>query len=132
MEKITRDYVKKHPKYLFLFGDNLKGEGYGGQAKEMRGEPNCHGIPTKINPSMKEDAFFNDNMFIEIIDFYDNIFDMILAGFRAGEYEAIVIPTAGLGTGLAQLEKRAPKIYNYLLQKIKYLEDEGEDNANIN
>jgi hypothetical protein len=131
MDKITRKYVKEHPEYVFLFGDNLMGQGYGGQAREMRDEPNAHGIPTKIKPTMEEDAFFNDDMFDEISKFYDDIFLMNQAGFNCGDYEAIVIPSAGLGTGLAELSKRAPKIYKYLLQKIKELSEE-EENVDIN
>lgn len=120
---ITREYVRQHSDWLFLFGDNLEGKGYGGQAKEMRGEPNAHGIPTKIKPTMDEDAFFNDEMFKDISHFYDTVFDINLAGFRAGKYKALVIPTAGLGTGLAELPTRAPKIYEYLQKKIKELEE---------
>ena len=131
MDKITRKYVRDHPQYLFLFGDNLMGQGYGGQAKEMRNESNAHGIPTKIKPTMEEDAFFSDDMFDEISKFYDDIFTINQAGFNCGEYEAVVIPSAGLGTGLAELNKRAPKIYKYLLQKIKELsEDEDDDKIN--
>lgn len=37
MDNITRQFVRDNPQYLFLFGDNLIGKGFGGQAKEMRG-----------------------------------------------------------------------------------------------
>ena len=36
----------------YLFGDNLRRVGMGGQAKSMRGEPNAIGIATKNGPSM--------------------------------------------------------------------------------
>lgn len=36
---------------------------------------------------------------------------MIQTVYRAGKFQAIVIPTAGLGTGLAKLPQKAPKIY---------------------
>ncbi len=48
-ELIRREDVRAEPDKIFLFGDNLKESGYGGQAKEMRGEANARGIPTKKN-----------------------------------------------------------------------------------
>lgn len=119
MDNITREYVREHPEYLFLYGDNLNMRGLGGQAKEMRGEFNAHRIPTKVKPTMEENAFFNDDMFEKIKCCYDMVFAINLAGFRAGKFEAVVIPSAGIGTGLAQLPTRAPKIYKYLLKKLK-------------
>jgi hypothetical protein len=120
---ITRAYVKEHKNWLFLYGDNLMKQGYGGQAKEMRGEFNAKGIPTKKKPTMDEDAFFNDDMFEDIKKCYDDLFDINMAGFKAGKFQTWVVPSAGIGTGLAQLPTRAPKIYTYLLEKIKQLEE---------
>ncbi len=58
--RITRQMVREHPDRLFVFGDNLARVGYGGQAREMRDEPNAVGIPTKKLPTMTEGAFFSD------------------------------------------------------------------------
>jgi len=55
--KIYRKDLKNNPDVLYLFGDNLVQKGFGGQAKEMRGEPNAEGIPTKKLPSMEAKAF---------------------------------------------------------------------------
>ena len=124
MKMITRSYVQEHPDFIFLFGDNLQKRGMGGQAKEMRGEPNAIGIPTKKKPTMDEDAFFTDKELEEnkahidhaileiwnIKDEYDN------------KKDVIVIPEDGLGTGLAQLPERAPKTYAYLKKRIQALE----------
>ena len=44
---ITRDKIKENPDVLYLFGDKLLRKGLGGQAKEMRGEPNTLGIVSK-------------------------------------------------------------------------------------
>jgi len=123
MDNITRKFIKDNPQYLFLFGDNLEGKGMGGQAKEMRGEKNAHGIPTKIAPNMSEMAFFVDDMLEEVQSLYDDLFLFIQAGIKAGKYKAIVIPSAGLGTGLAELPTRAPKIYEYLNMKLKEMEN---------
>lgn len=61
---ITRQMMRAEPTTLFVFGDNLAQVGYGGQAKEMRGEPNAVGIPTKRKPSRTApDEFFTDNVY---------------------------------------------------------------------
>lgn len=116
---ITRAMVKAEPNTLFVFGDNLARRGFGGQAREMRGEPNAVGIPTKYRPSMDEDAFFIDTEecrreFSKAT--YTNYLRLTSHGYYGGH---IVWPKDGIGTRLAELEKRAPKIY----KMIKELEE---------
>ena len=55
--------LRAEPDKIFLFGDNLKQAGYGGQAKEMRGEENAVGIPSKKAPSNSPTSFFTDKEF---------------------------------------------------------------------
>jgi hypothetical protein len=63
---ITREYVRESfGTTIFLFGDNMQRTGLGGQAKEMRNEPNAFGVPTKWKPTMQDDAFFTDDDFIK-------------------------------------------------------------------
>lgn len=112
IEKITRDMVKKHPKVLFVFGDNMEQRGLGGQAKEMRGELNTVGIPTKWSPSMTSISFFNDldwNSKLVRGYIFDS-FNTIELWLRSGK--DVVLPSCGIGTGLAQLELRAPLIFD--------------------
>lgn len=45
--RIYRADLAMNPKVLYVFGDNLERKGFGGQAYEMRGEPNAFGIATK-------------------------------------------------------------------------------------
>ncbi len=103
---ITRDMLKAEPEKLFVFGDNIQRRGCGGQAKEMRGEPNAVGIPTKRFPSMSETAFFTDIILPYWIESCKR--DLIKLLVFDG---TVVWPEAGIGTGLAQLEKRAPLIW---------------------
>lgn len=118
MNHITRDYVRKNRNKTFLFGDNLQQRGMGGQAKEMRGEPNAVGIPTKKKPSMSDDSFFTDDEFHINIQQINNAFNRIpLIGNKI-----IVIPSAGLGTGLAKLQEKAPKTYEYLQDRLKSID----------
>jgi hypothetical protein len=117
---IVREDLRQHPDKVFLFGDNLIGKGYGGQAKEMRDEPNAIGIPTKKLPSNGSDAFFSDSE-LEMNKHYIN-----KAFSKIPEGKIVVIPSAGLGTGLAQLDVKAPRTYAYLLECIKKLDENNE------
>ena len=119
MEFITRKYVRANPDMIFLFGDNLLGRGHGGQAAAMRGEPNAIGIPTKKMPTHQTDAFFNDAELEQNILAIDQAFGR-LADLSGGT--EIVIPSAGLGTGLARLPDIAPRTFEYLEGRLAALE----------
>lgn len=56
-ERVTRADVRANPDKIFIFGDNLAGRGFGGQAKEMRGEENAVGVPTKKLPTTSRKVF---------------------------------------------------------------------------
>ncbi len=111
-ERITRENVRAERDKIFLFGDNLKQTGYGGQAKEMRGEQNALGIPTKKEPANNRESFFTDREFGANIKAIDEAFGRIPPG------KTIVIPRAGIGTGLASLEEKAPRTFAYLNEKL--------------
>tara|TARA_Y100001973_G_scaffold30409_1_gene45953 strand:+ start:163 stop:8913 length:8751 start_codon:yes stop_codon:yes gene_type:complete len=123
-EKITREDLQNNPDTVYLFGDNLQGKGKGGQAAAMRGEPNAAGIPTKKTPSTDDGAYFTDAELKQNKAAIDAAFDKIPAD------KNIVIPKAGLGTGLAQLQKRAPETFKYLQQKLAKLEGRKAETAN--
>jgi len=93
---------------LFVFGDNLIRRGLGGQAREMRGEPNAVGIPTKRLPSMEREAFFTDHDFEVWREHSAKDWGRLMTHVKRGG--RIIIPAAGIGTGLARLEDNAPKI----------------------
>lgn len=116
--------LKDNPKTLFVFGDNLMERGLGGQAKEMRGEPNAVGIPTKRAPSMAVSAFFHngdfDTFVATVAPIFMRLFKYTIAG---GE---VVWPRDGVGTGLAALQDRAPKLWLFLEDNRKLLEKLGE------
>lgn len=120
MRFITREYVRANPDKTFLFGDNLEQRGYGGQAAAMRGEPNAVGIPTKKKPSMGPDAFFTDREFEQNKGAINLAFAAIAV---TDATQAIVIPANGLGTGRAELDKRAPRTFTYLQSRLAELSD---------
>jgi exodeoxyribonuclease-5 len=117
-DNITRSDLKNNPDKVYLFGDNLQEKGLGGQAKAMRGEPNAIGIPTKKKPSLGEDAFFTDD------EYEGNIVAIENAFAKIPDNTVVVIPSAGLGTGLARLEQKAPRTFAYLQDKLNELQPE--------
>jgi len=117
---ITRSMMQSEPETLFVFGDNMRGTGRGGQASIMRGEPNAVGIPTKWIPTMAEAAFFTD-------DDLDTVRPTILARFdrlrkHLREGGDVVWPADGIGTGRAELKWRAPRIWSLIESMREHLE----------
>lgn len=114
----SRSYVEARPRKLFVFGDNEARHGRAGQAV-IRGCANAHGIPTKKRPSMREDAFWTDEE-------YDANVAALCAAFivlhdKLRRFDAVVLPAAGLGTGLAQLPARAPRTFAFLQAGVAHL-----------
>jgi hypothetical protein len=115
---ITRNMLKEEPNTLFVFGDNFEREGFGGQAKEMRGEPNAVGIITKRSPSMDSSAFLKD---ADIYEWYAANAESVL---RLKKHTAMIVwPLHGIGTGLAKLKEHAPRIADEIEFLKKYLFD---------
>lgn len=104
---IFRADLKANPDVLYLFGDNTMRQGYGGQAKEMRGEPNACGVATKLTPTSGSNAYFDD------ADYKENVRVIAKDLRRAFQHRnaggLVVIPLDGLGTGLSELPTRAPE-----------------------
>ena len=111
---IYRQDLRANPNVTYLFGDNTVQEGFAGQAKEMRGEPNAVGIPTKKYPNTYASAYFTDNEFESNKREIDDAFARI-------NTDIVVVPLDGLGTGLAEMPIRCPKTFKYLVDKIKAL-----------
>lgn len=119
---ITRADVRARPDVVFAFGDNAQRRGFGGQAKEMRGEPNAVGVPTKWAPSNRPNAFFSDVDFAAAKLMIGTAFDRLQRALQEGR--DVVIPADGLGTGIADLLRRAPKIYAYVEERIAGLSEQ--------
>lgn len=117
---ITRAMVRAAPDTLFVFGDNIAEMGFAGQAKAMRGEPNAIGIPTKWYPAMTETAFFKDADLPKVEGQIVAQFKLLAQHIvRGGD---VVWPEDGIGTGLAQLDKRAPRIFDLIASTRALLE----------
>lgn len=107
-DRITRAMLRENPDRLYLFGDNLAERGLGGQAAEMRGEPNALGIPTKHRPARDVGAYFSDADLPEVLPILSARFAAIEAHLAMGR--DVVLSSAGIGTGLSELAARAPAI----------------------
>ena len=114
MKHYTRAYIKAHPDWLFVFGDNMTRHGLAGQAQEARDEPNAIGIATKIKPSMAPDAFLTDDHYDIWFDAEKSTFARLMKASSNGR--TIIWPLDGIGTGLARLERNAPAIWNDIEQ----------------
>lgn len=114
------EYVRKHPKYLFIYGDNDIQRGKGGQAI-IRDEPNALGIPTKKIPSYSLKAYYTDDEYEENKQKIKKSILHIIKTFLTNDYTTIILPKDGFGTGLAKLPEKAPKTFKYIENKIKGL-----------
>lgn len=124
---IRRADLRQNRHKAYLFGDNILEKGLGGQAKEMRGEFNAFGVPTKWIPSMNAAAFFCD----DDLDLLTKHYDRIFRDLKQSSFQIVVIPADGIGTGLARLDKTAPKIFAYLQEKLKELETHETTNKSF-
>lgn len=118
-QQITSDDLTNNPRVLYLFGDNYTRRGLGGQAKVMRPHGNAHGIATKWLPTTEPHAFFSDDDFDTISEILSVDFHRPRSVIRQGG--VVVCPAAGLGTGLSQLPKRAPKVMDLVRTHITTL-----------
>jgi hypothetical protein len=118
-EYIYRKDLKEHPEFLYLFGDNAARFGLGGQAKEMRGEPNAVGIRTKWTPHTNNKAYFNDKDYDKIVKMLNDDFEIPFQYIELGG--TVVIPKYGLGSGLSKLPELAPKCNAYLQDLLIHL-----------
>ncbi len=113
---ITRADLKANPNTLYVFGDNHVRQGFGGQAKEMRGAKNSHGIATKWKPDSRlETSFFSDDylpVLHRILRIIEDDLKVVERFLQAGG--DVVIPRDGLGTGLSELPTRAPKVHKFI------------------
>jgi hypothetical protein len=112
---ITRQDLRDNRDTFYVFGDNVRRIGYGGQAKEMRGEPNAIGVATKWEPSTRPNAYFNDTLVCKAqVDR-----DLIAVQQQLERGKTVVVPADGIGTGLSRLPFVAPRLNAFLVNWFK-------------
>lgn len=113
---IVRQDLRANRDVLYIFGDNDMRHGNGGQAKQMRGEPNAVGVRTKYRPSMDEDAFWTDETYqANCAKIHDDLSKLY---YHMDVDGIVVFPFDGIGTGLSQMDISCPKTFVYLQDRI--------------
>lgn len=108
----TKELLRAHPDKIFIFGDNMKSIGKGGQAI-IRDERNAYGIATKHSPSTNSNAYFSDDdLFNQKVMFMLNRQLDILDNKALST--VLVFPAGGLGTGLSAMPVQCPKLFAWL------------------
>lgn len=93
--RIYRTDLQLNPGVTYVFGDNMARYGLGGQAKEMRGEPNALGIATLWRPGVP----FEPTDFLVAMTEWRRGAGLLRDRLEAGE--TVVFPAEGIGTGFA-------------------------------
>ena len=120
----TRQDIKNRVDLVMLFGDNIEDSitEYIPTATQavIRGLPNAVGIPTKKNRGTKDSSYFTDNDFEEFVKLVNKAINKAIKIAKENDAK-IAIPSSGIGTGKAQLEERAPKLFRYLQARVNRL-----------
>jgi triosephosphate isomerase len=114
---VDREDLRRNPQVLYVFGDNVRRVGYGGQARAMRGEKNAVGVATKYSPAQ---CFGETPAETEAQNrIIDNDMKPLFEHLKEGG--VVIWPADGIGTGLADLPNKAPDTFDYLQQKLAAL-----------
>lgn len=113
--RIYRQDLQANPNCLYVFGDNEDRWGLGGQAKEMRGEPNAVGVATLKSPG----EFWKDADAARQCEVISADFVPVFQALDSGR--TVVFPLDGIGTGLADLARQSPKTFKHLQDIITML-----------
>lgn len=112
-EWYDRDKVAADACAVYLFGDNYAQQGKPIVPKAtqavIRGLPNAIGIPTKNDHRNGDFSYLSDKQYKQ---FKASTMEAIKRAMSAGK--VIVIPGDGIGTGAAQLSRRAPRCAAFL------------------
>ncbi len=117
--RVHRLDLQANPNVLYVFGDNEDRWGLGGQAREMRGEPNAIGVATLKSPGV----FWTEADAVRQCAVIDADMAPLFDALRNGQ--TVVFPLDGIGSGLADLERRSPTTWAHLQSKISELKTAG-------
>ncbi len=116
-----RDAVAKDIDSIYVFGDNTDDRVNTNHIPKstqavIRGLDNAQGIDTKKDRGTDDSSYFTDADFGRYSRYIDKVIDKLNKLKASGK--TIVLPKNGIGTGKAMLAKKAPKLYNYLADKL--------------
>lgn len=104
----TREGLRAEPDARFVFGDNCRRIGYGGQAAACRDEPNAIGVATLYEPG----RFYRSDDPLALIVV---TLDLGFVGIALSDGHTVYAPRDGLGTGLARLPEHAPNLHRLIV-----------------
>lgn len=104
-DELSVQMCRDNPERIYVFGDNLVGAGFAGQAI-IRTEYNAFGIPTKRYPSTHIGAYFTDKACER-----NHVLTALRELYTLGRRHTIVFPKKGIGTGMAKMARYSPEIY---------------------
>ncbi|HDZ53353.1 hypothetical protein LCGC14_0042900 [marine sediment metagenome] len=105
---------RDEPEATFIYGDNFQRYGrgkYAGQAI-IRDMPNALGLAVKHEPKRDHRSYLSNDDIQVFINELHRVHEVIAPRLRAGG--TVYWPADGLGTGLAEMPKRAPLLYKKL------------------
>ena len=114
-KRIYREDLRANADVHYVFGDNERRLGLGGQAGEMRDEPNAIGVATLRAPGVP----WTDDEFDRQCAVLDADMLPIRKALQAGD--VVIFPLDGIGTGIAAMPDYAPRTFRYLTDEIQKL-----------
>lgn len=119
----------KEPNKLYVFGDNTRRVGNGGQAI-IRDLINTFGIATKVAPGINDWDYFTDELNTLSVIFKDITSLVHLCLHK--RYRFLVFPKDGLGTGLSEMPTRAPESFKIMVQCLNEIFGTNYEHSVIN
>lgn len=116
--KLTMEECVHNPEKLYIFGENQEQKGtkvIGGGQAIIRGMPNAFGFCTL---SAIGRPWTDDHVGLNIVQIEKDIADLRQI---MRDFEDVVFPAYGLGTGRARMPQSCPKTFLYLCNRL--LED---------
>ena len=108
---ISNTFIREHPQWIFVFGQDHQEKGMFGQAGVAYGEPNCYMVPT-CRKMCKSNRYWSDAEFDEVAVYIDEAIRRIPQDGRP------IIPFPKIGMGASQMNFLAPKLFAYLTKKL--------------
>lgn len=111
---LSREFIKNHTQWNFVFGMDYKRKGFFGQANSCFNEPNTFPVSTCLS-MCKSSGYFDD--------FNPDFKLFIKEDLAKIPLDKPIIPLRKIGEGASQMKYFAPRLFSYLrneLDKIKY------------
>lgn len=107
--KWRRDDIAAHPDWLFVFGEIAERENK--KSCSSASFRNTVGITVKRGTYSCDHAFFTDDDYHSVLDDNQQATLRLRRKMQSGKYKKLVLPEKCWGTGHAELDTRAPKIF---------------------